>query len=128
MIAFGLGVERLRTLNLATGGGLYAALGRCKDEGLEPHLLANATPEGEAARKTYDLVFLARDGDGTSVFTDFWRIAEDAGEAYTIAIHLSLHDTLATVRAGVGRVQAGLDALDRGEEPSPLRDPDPKAN
>jgi hypothetical protein len=103
MIAFGLDEAQLRTLNQATGGGLYAALARCKDEGLEPHLLANVTPAGEATGKRYDLVFLARDAEGTSVFADLWRVGEDAGEAYAIAKHLSLYDTMAAMQAGGAR-------------------------
>ena len=126
MLAFLLGVERLRTLDRAVGGGLYAAMGRCKELGLEPHVCSTEVKQGEA--KAYELVFLARDADGQSVFHEMWRVPEAAEDARTIAIEISLRDTIDGVRAGVARIMAGLDAMDRGEEPGPLIEPDPKAS
>jgi hypothetical protein len=124
MLAFLLGVERLRILDRAVGGALYVALGACKEQGLEPHVHSDA-PENGAA-DVLEVVFLARDAEGRSAFHELWRVGLADLDAYRVATEVRLSDTMSAARAGLERINAGLEAMDRGEEPEALPEPDPK--
>ena len=124
MLAFLLGVERLRLLDRGTGGALWRALALCKDGGLEPHLTATAPTDG--APETYEVVFLARDAQGLTAFHELWRLTlADDVEAYGAAVHLALQGAVLAARAQLARVDEGLAALNRDEDPPPWRDEDP---
>ncbi len=124
MLAFLLGVERLRTLDRAVGGALYVALGACKEQGLEPHVHSDAPKDG--APDALEVVFLARDAEGHSVFHELWRVGLADLDAYRVATEVRLSDTMSAARSGLDRINAGLEAMDRGEDPEPLDEPDPK--
>jgi hypothetical protein len=121
MQAILLGIERLRLLDRATRGAFYAALGVCKDRDLEPHLFATDPTDGAA--DVIELVLLGRTKEGANAFRELWRIAaaEDV-EAYRVALEAKLQDVRERGRALLDRVNAGLAALERGEDPEPFAD------
>ena len=71
-------------------------------------------------------MFLARDAQGLTAFHELWRLTlADDVEAYGAAVHLALQGAVLAARAQLARVDEGLAALDRDEDPLPWRDEDP---
>ena len=129
MKAILLGIERLRVLNTATEGELYQALGYCKDTGSDPILRVDeAPPRAGVPLSALDVVLLAMAPDGTTRRHWQWTLDERHGDALLLAAEVRIRDKVDEGRELLRRLNEGLDALDRDEDPPSLHEgpPDPE--
>lgn len=128
MKAILLGVERLRVLNTATKGELYQALGYCRDTGSDAILRVDDAPPGAGATSSaLDVVLLAMAPDGTTRRHWQWTLDDRQGDALLLAAEVRVRDKVEEGQALLRRLNEGLDALDRDEDPPSQapRAPDP---